>query len=237
MKLRDEFAALGIDLRGFYLENVSPTEETQKAIDERASMGAIGDMQAYLQYKAARAMGDAAQNQGSGGDMTGAGFGLGAGVGMGAMMAQILGQSVQQRPQQRPAAETPRPQASGPAAPSASRPRHGGAGFHGHRAAGEPSAGGPTGGAQPHPAKTGSDGGRACQAGHRPDDNQDERKEIADTLALAAKASWTFSFARPPSSARWPRPPVASWKGRHKATARRPESAVVGAPLVGALFV
>lgn len=96
MKLRDEFSALGIELRGFYVENISPTEETQKAIDERASMGAIGNMQTYLQYKAARAMGDAAQNQGSAGDMTGAGFGLGAGAGMGAMMAQILGQSIQQ---------------------------------------------------------------------------------------------------------------------------------------------
>jgi membrane protease subunit (stomatin/prohibitin family) len=107
VKLRDQFSALGIDLRGFYIESVSPTEETQKAIDERAAMGAIGDMQAYLQFKAARAMGDAAQNQGGAGDMTGAGFGLGAGAGMGAMMAQILGQSVQQRPQEAaPAAPT-----------------------------------------------------------------------------------------------------------------------------------
>ena len=110
VRLRDDFAALGIELRGFYVENVSPTEETQKAIDERSSMGAIGDMQSYLQYKAARAMGDAANNPGDTGGMAGAGFGLGAGAGMGAMMAQILGQSVQQ-PQQAP----PPQQAAAPA--------------------------------------------------------------------------------------------------------------------------
>lgn len=111
VRLRDDFSALGIELRGFYIENVSPTEETQKAIDERSSMGAIGDMQSYLQYKAARAMGDAANNPGDTGGMAGAGFGLGAGAGMGAMMAQIIGQSVQQ-PQQAPPPQQAAPPAS-----------------------------------------------------------------------------------------------------------------------------
>lgn len=113
VKLRDDLAALGIELRGFYLENVSPTEETQKAIDERASMGAIGDMQAYLQYKAARALGDAAQNQGEAGSSTGTGVGLGAGMGLGAMMAQILGQSMQQPQQAPPAPPAALPPAAG----------------------------------------------------------------------------------------------------------------------------
>jgi membrane protease subunit (stomatin/prohibitin family) len=132
VKIRDDFAALGLDLRGFYIENVSPTEETQKAIDERAAMGAIGDMQNYLKFKAARAMGDAAQaSGGDAGGMTGAGFGLGAGAGMGAMMAQILGQSMQQ-PQQAPqaappAASTPAASAPAPAtdapAPAAAGPQ------------------------------------------------------------------------------------------------------------------
>ncbi len=116
VRLRDDFAALGIELRGFYIENVSPTEETQKAIDERSSMGAIGDMQSYLQYKAARAMGDAANNPGEVGGMAGAGFGLGAGAGMGAMMAQIIGQSVQQ-PQQAAPQQAPAPAPARQAAP------------------------------------------------------------------------------------------------------------------------
>jgi len=60
-KLADDFAAQGITLKQMFIQSVSPTEETQKAIDERASMGAIGNMQAYLQFKTARALGDAAQ--------------------------------------------------------------------------------------------------------------------------------------------------------------------------------
>lgn len=121
MKLRDELAAMGIELRGFYIENVSPTEETQKAIDERASMGAIGDMQAYLQYKAARALGDAAANSGGdAGSMTGAGFGLGAGAGLGGIMAQVLGSSMQQPQQAPPPQQAPAtPVAGGAAATSA----------------------------------------------------------------------------------------------------------------------
>ena len=43
-------------------------------------MGAIGNMQAYMQFKAARAIGDAAR---TGWRCPGAGIGLGAGMGMG----------------------------------------------------------------------------------------------------------------------------------------------------------
>jgi membrane protease subunit (stomatin/prohibitin family) len=90
--VRDDFAAVGIEMKAFYITSVSPTEETQKAIDERASMGAIGNMQAYLQFKAARGIGDAANNPGG---AAGTGVGLGAGIGLGASMGQILGQAMQ----------------------------------------------------------------------------------------------------------------------------------------------
>jgi len=98
-KAAEEFEARGINLTSIYVEYVGPTEETAKAIDERASMGALGDMRAYMQFQAARAMRDAAQQPGGGG-MAGAGVGLGAGVGMGAAMAQMMTQSMQQPPQQ-----------------------------------------------------------------------------------------------------------------------------------------
>jgi len=92
-KAAEEFAARGVMLTSVYAEYIGPTEETAKAIDERASMGAIGDMQAYLQFQAARGMRDAAQQSGG---TAGAGVGLGAGVGMGAAMAQMMSQSMQQ---------------------------------------------------------------------------------------------------------------------------------------------
>lgn len=110
-RLADDFAAQGITLKQMFIQSVSPTEETQKAIDERASMGAIGNMQAYLQYKAARALGDAAQaGGGDAGSLTGAGLGLGAGVGLGGVMAQAMTQAMaagQQQTAAAPAAAAP----------------------------------------------------------------------------------------------------------------------------------
>ncbi len=103
-KAGEEFESRGVSLTGFFITSLSPTEETAKAIDARAAMGAIGDMNAYMQYQAAQAMRDAAQNPGGG---AGTGVGLGAGIGMGATMAQMLGQSVQQGQQQ---AAQPQPQ-------------------------------------------------------------------------------------------------------------------------------
>ena len=93
-KVQDDFANLGVQLKTLYVNSISPTEETAKAIDERASMGAIGDMQKYMQFQTARGIRDAAQSSGEAGSMTGAGVGLGAGMGMGAAMAQAMSQSM-----------------------------------------------------------------------------------------------------------------------------------------------
>lgn len=43
-KVQDNFAAMGIALNQFMIVSINPTEETAKAIDERASMGAIGNL-------------------------------------------------------------------------------------------------------------------------------------------------------------------------------------------------
>ncbi len=101
-KAADDFAARGINLTNVYIESISPTEETAKAIDQAAAMGAIGDMDAYLKYKAAIAMGDAAQQPGGGG-LAGAGVGLGAGAAMGMTMAQMMAQAMQPKQPQQPA--------------------------------------------------------------------------------------------------------------------------------------
>lgn len=95
VKVADDFRALGIELKQMYLGSVSPTEETQKAVDERAAMGAIGDMQKYMQFKAARALGDAAAAGGEAGGAAGTGVGLGAGMGMGVGMAGMISQAFQ----------------------------------------------------------------------------------------------------------------------------------------------
>lgn len=106
-KVQDDFSAVGIELRALYINNISLPEKVQQAIDERASIGALGGMQAYMQASAAQAMRDAAQQEGGG--LAGAGVGLGAGAGLGATMAQMMGQAMQpgQQAAAQPAASAP----------------------------------------------------------------------------------------------------------------------------------
>ncbi|HET8523093.1 MAG TPA: SPFH domain-containing protein [Thermomicrobiales bacterium] len=88
--LGDDFQKFGLRLTSFQISAITPPEEVQKRIDERSGMGAIGNMGAYMQYKTAQAIGDAAQNPGSGGDMASTGVGFGAGMGMGQAMAKAM---------------------------------------------------------------------------------------------------------------------------------------------------
>jgi excisionase family DNA binding protein len=94
-KLVEDFEAVGINLKQFFVLSINPSEETQKAIDERAAMGAIGDMQRYMQFKAARAMGDAAVSGGEAGGAAATGVGFGAGIGLGTGMAGMISQAMQ----------------------------------------------------------------------------------------------------------------------------------------------
>jgi membrane protease subunit (stomatin/prohibitin family) len=86
-----DFEALGLKIKAVFVTTIDVPPEVEKAMDERASMGAIGNMQAYLQFKAARAIGDIAQNPGSGGSIAGLGVSLGAGLGLGSTMAGAIG--------------------------------------------------------------------------------------------------------------------------------------------------
>lgn len=92
-RMGDDFGKYGIRLVDFYVSAITPPEEVQKRIDERSAMGAIGNVDQYLRFKTATAMGDAAQAGGEGG-AAGAGVGMGAGLGMGMAMANMMGQSM-----------------------------------------------------------------------------------------------------------------------------------------------
>ncbi|MGD8623509.1 MAG: SPFH domain-containing protein [Anaerolineae bacterium] len=112
-KSSDDFEGLGLLLKSVYLTSISIPPEVEKAIDERASMGALGDMQTYMQFKAARALGDAARaGSGAGGSFAGMGVGLGAGMGLGTAMAGAIGQAMQP-PSQSGAAMAPADQSAG----------------------------------------------------------------------------------------------------------------------------
>jgi membrane protease subunit (stomatin/prohibitin family) len=85
-RVADDFAAAGLELVDFLIEAITPPEEVQKMIDERTSMAAIGDMNTYLRFKAAKSLQDAANNGGAAGGLVGAGAGLGLGLMLPGMM-------------------------------------------------------------------------------------------------------------------------------------------------------
>ena len=85
-RVADDFAKYGMELVDFLIGAITPPEDVQKMIDERAGMGAIGDMQKYMAFKAARGIEAAATNPGEGGGA--ASLGLGAGIGM--MMPHMI---------------------------------------------------------------------------------------------------------------------------------------------------
>jgi len=99
----EDFAKYGVDLTDFYINSVTPPDEVQEKMDERAAMGAVGDMNTYMQFKAAQAIQDAAQGGGGGGGEGGgaasAGMGLGLGAGFGAMMPGMIAGAIQQAQQ------------------------------------------------------------------------------------------------------------------------------------------
>jgi membrane protease subunit (stomatin/prohibitin family) len=89
-RVGDAFAALGLELAAFVVENVSLPEELQKALDARIGMGMVGDMQRYTQYQVANNIATAASNEGG---IAGIGAGLGAGMAIGQAMTQAIGQA------------------------------------------------------------------------------------------------------------------------------------------------
>ena len=87
-KLSGFFAGLGLEMLGFVLENVTVPEEVEKAMDQRASMGAVGNMNQFAQYQAAQALRDAAGNPGMAGNMMGMMVGGQLASGMGEVLKQ-----------------------------------------------------------------------------------------------------------------------------------------------------
>jgi len=90
-RVADDFGKYGLELVDFLIGAITPPEEVQKMIDERAGMGAIGDMQRYMAFKAARGIEAAANNPGEAGNAAGLGLGAGIGMMMPGMIAGAMG--------------------------------------------------------------------------------------------------------------------------------------------------
>lgn len=116
-KINEDFKTFGIEVTKFYVENISLPPEVEAAIDKRSSMGALGDANRYMQFQAADALRDAAQNEGGG---AGLGAGLGAGFAVGNQMVGAfggMGGGQQQGGQQQQAATIACPTCQKPNAP------------------------------------------------------------------------------------------------------------------------
>jgi excisionase family DNA binding protein len=82
-KAQDDFAAVGLTLKSFYIGNLKPSD---KSAEELRAMGML-DVQTYTQLQAADAMREAAQNPSGGAGLT---AGIGAGMGIGGALQQSL---------------------------------------------------------------------------------------------------------------------------------------------------
>jgi excisionase family DNA binding protein len=82
-KTQDDFLAIGLTLKSFYIENLKPSS---KSAEELRAMGML-DMQTYTQLQAADALREAAQNPSGGAGLT---AGIGAGIGVGNVLTQSL---------------------------------------------------------------------------------------------------------------------------------------------------
>ena len=89
--IKPTFAALGLELTQFVVENVSLPDELQKSLDQRIGMNMVGDLDKYSQFAAAQSMTIAAAN-------TGGAAGLGAGIGAGAAIGQVMSAALHSAP-------------------------------------------------------------------------------------------------------------------------------------------
>lgn len=93
LRLTEDFRKYGMELVDFYINRITPPEAVQKMIDERAGMQAVGNLDGFLKYKVAKAVGDAATGNGGalfGGGDASSGMGIGVGAGLGMMLPGML---------------------------------------------------------------------------------------------------------------------------------------------------
>jgi membrane protease subunit (stomatin/prohibitin family) len=129
-KVMADFTKYGLELCDFFLSAITPPDEVQKAIDARSSMGAVGDLNAYMKFQAAQSMARMAEQGGGAAGPMGMGMGAGFGMMLPGMIQQAMASGAAAPP---PAAPPPvalprPPAATQAAAPQGARPQ-GGADF------------------------------------------------------------------------------------------------------------
>lgn len=93
VRLKDDFDKYGIELIDFFINEITPPDEVQRILDERTGMGIVGNMNEFLKYEAAKAVGVLGEG-GAGGAAAGAGGGVGGGAGGTAASGAAAGMGV-----------------------------------------------------------------------------------------------------------------------------------------------
>ncbi len=75
-RIAPEFEAVGLELLGLLVENISLPQEVEAALDKRSSIGIVGNLDQYTQFQAAEALRDAAAHPGGGSEALNMGLGL-----------------------------------------------------------------------------------------------------------------------------------------------------------------
>ena len=91
-ELYTDFEGLGLKLHDFYIQSISLPDEVQKMIDARTGMNAVGNLDQYMKFKVANAIGDSANNS----DGSSNAFNTGAGLALGMLLPQMINSSMNQ---------------------------------------------------------------------------------------------------------------------------------------------
>ncbi|MEO1352303.1 MAG: SPFH domain-containing protein [Cyanobacteria bacterium J06635_15] len=106
--MQPEMQQFGLELRQLLIENISLPPEVEAALDKRAAIGILGNLQQYTQYQAANALEKSAQNPNGGNP----GLDLGVGIAMGQQIANAM-----QNPSPSAPPSSPSPPPSSPPPP------------------------------------------------------------------------------------------------------------------------
>ena len=90
-RLQEDFSHFGLALNQLYINAITPPPEVQQAIDDRSRMGALQDMNKFMQMKTAMALEKMAESEASAGQS----MGMGVGLMMPAMFSQAFGAAQQ----------------------------------------------------------------------------------------------------------------------------------------------
>jgi len=91
-ELQTDFNGFGLQIHDFYIQSISVPDEVQQMIDTRSGMGALGNLDQYMKFKVANAIGDSANNS----DGSNGAFNTGAGLALGMLLPQMINSSMNQ---------------------------------------------------------------------------------------------------------------------------------------------